>query len=101
MSDFLQVLTLPLMPAAGNFVGGLIAEVLTISRHRLGLALHAAAGIVLAVVTVELMPRALEGEAVWAIVVAFIAGGDFFVLVDSLLDVAAARRGEAKEDGHG
>lgn len=93
MSEFSQVLALALIPAAGNLAGGLIAEVVTISRHRLGLALHGAAGIILAVVAVELMPRALEGEPPWAVVVAFILGGSFFVLVDSLVDVAAARRG--------
>ncbi|HSL43673.1 MAG TPA: hypothetical protein VK897_09595 [Anaerolineales bacterium] len=91
MSEFLQVLALALMPAAGNFVGGLFTEAARISRHRLGLALHAAAGIVLAVMAVELMPRALAGEPAWAVVAAFVAGGGFFVLVDSLLDVAAER----------
>lgn len=101
MGEFLQVLALALMPAAGNFAGGLIAEAVKISRHRLSLALHAAAGIVLAVVAVELMPRALEGEPAWAVVAAFTFGGGFFVLVDSLINVAAARRGEAGENSGG
>jgi ZIP family zinc transporter len=96
MTEFLQVIILALLPAAGNFAGGLIAEVLPISRHRLTLALHAAAGIVMAVVSVELIPRALEGEPAWTIVAAFLLGGGFFVLVDSLIDVAAARGGELR-----
>jgi ZIP family zinc transporter len=98
VNNFLQVMVLALLPAVGNFVGGLIAEVAVISRHRLGIALHAAAGIILAVVAVELMPRALNGEPAWAVVAAFVAGGGFFVLIDSLIDIAAARRGES---GHG
>lgn len=101
MSEFVQVLALALLPAAGNFAGGLIAEAVTISRNRLSLALHAAAGIVLAVVAVELMPRALEGEPAWAVVAAFVVGGGFFVLVDSLIDVATTRRGEAKDGSTG
>ena len=75
MSEFLQVIVLAPMPAVGNFVGGLVAEVIVISRHRLGIALHAAAGIVLAVIAVELMPRALNGEPTWVTVAAFVAGG--------------------------
>lgn len=95
MSEFIQVIALAMLPAAGNFIGGLIAEAITVSRHRLSVALHAAAGIVLAVVAVELMPRVLEGEPAWAIVTAFVFGGCFFILVDGLIDVAAARRGES------
>lgn len=49
MTEFLQAVALALMPAAGNFIGVLIAETIVVSRHRLGLALHAAAGIILAV----------------------------------------------------
>ena len=82
MSEFLQVIVLALMPAVDNFVGGLVAEVIVISRHRLGIALHAAAGIVLAVIAVELMPRTLDGELAWAIVAAFVGDGGFLVLVD-------------------
>lgn len=74
MSEFLQVIVLALMPAVDNFVGGLVAGVIVISRHRLGIALHAAAGIVLAVIAVELMPRALNGEPTWVTVAAFVAG---------------------------
>ena len=44
----------------------------------LNLALHAAAGIVIAVVAVELMPRAIEADPAWLIVL----GGGFYVAVD-------------------
>lgn len=89
MSEFLQVIVLALMPAVGNFVGGLVAEVIVISRHRLGIALHAAAGIVLAVIAVELMPRALDREPVWVIVAAFVGGSGFLVLVGRKLLIIA------------
>ena len=57
MTDYLYVLALALMPAFGNFAGGVVAELIPTSRRMLNCALHAAAGIVTAVVAVELMPR--------------------------------------------
>lgn len=53
MYDFIIVLAIAAMPALGNFAGGLLAEAVPVSRNTLSLALHAAAGIVLAVVGVE------------------------------------------------
>ena len=44
MSDFLTVLLLAGLPAAANFGGGLLAEVVPESDFVLSLALHAAAG---------------------------------------------------------
>ncbi|WP_447978016.1 hypothetical protein [Candidatus Nitrospira bockiana] len=56
MSEFLRVLALAALPALGNFAGGLLAERYAISERALSLALHGAAGVVMAVVAVELMP---------------------------------------------
>lgn len=56
MNDFLTVIGLALLPALGNFAGGIIAEAFQPSRRNLNRALHAAAGIVIAIVAVELMP---------------------------------------------
>ena len=62
MEEYFIVLSLVLLPAGGNFLGGLLAEFINVSQRVLSLALHAAAGIVLAVVGVELMPRVLEAN---------------------------------------
>ncbi len=62
MSDFLLVLGFAALPAAGNIAGGLIAEIFDVSDRALSLALHLAAGIVLAVVGLELIPQALDGN---------------------------------------
>jgi len=59
-------------------VGGLTAEAVPVSERTLGLALHAAARIVLAVVGVELMPRVLSVEPAWLVILALMAGGIFF-----------------------
>jgi zinc transporter, ZIP family len=82
LSDFLIVLAFAALPALGNFAGGLLAEFVPVSRLALNLALYSAAGVVVAVVAVELIPRALEAEPAWAIVLAFVLGGVFYTAVD-------------------
>lgn len=82
MNEFLTVIALASLPAIGNFAGGLLAEGIDVSRRSLSLALHAAAGILMAVVGVELMPQALQAQPSWIVVLAFAAGGGFYILVD-------------------
>ena len=76
MSDYLYVLTLALLPAFGNFGrhcrGSRSGNTADASR-----ALHVAAGIIVAVVAVELLPEALAGAAPWLVVLGFCAGGAF------------------------
>ena len=84
--DFLQVLGLALLPALGNFVGGVVAELVPTSRRTLSRALHVAAGIVVAVVAVELMPEALEGAAPWLVVLGFCLGGASFIALDAAIE---------------
>ncbi len=80
------VLLISLLPGAGNFAGGMIAEFTKSSPRLLNWALHAASGIVIAIVAVELIPearRALEDS--W-IAVAFSAGGFSYLLLQSLTE---------------
>lgn len=60
--ELLQPLAVALIPAAGSFLGGLAAEVRHVSDRMLSKAFHAAAGIVLAVVGIELEPDAIESS---------------------------------------
>src|SRR5690606_8166890 len=55
------------------------------SKRWLNWALHAAAGIVIAIVAVELIPEALGLLAGWWIAAAFAAGGLAYVLIEWLL----------------
>ncbi|MEO1103621.1 MAG: peptidoglycan-binding protein [Pseudomonadota bacterium] len=80
-----MVLALALLPGAGNFIGGAIAEVVETSPERLNQALHAAAGIVLAIVAVELLPDAYEALSGWWIALAFALGGITFVALEALV----------------
>ncbi|MBA1158862.1 ZIP family metal transporter [Microvirga mediterraneensis] len=84
--DVLRVLALALLPAAGNFAGGVLAELIPTSRRTLSRALHVAAGIIVAVVGVELMPEALEGAAPWLMVLGFCLGGTAFILLDAAME---------------
>lgn len=74
MSDFVFVLTLALLPVGGNLVGTLLAESVRTPRWIVGAALHAAAGIAIAVVSIDLMPRILPSTPTWVLISAFLAG---------------------------
>ena len=93
MERYLLALALAALPAAANFAGGVLAEVVDVSRRRLSLVLHLAAGIVLGVVAVELVPEALEVDPAWLPIAAFVAGGLFYLLVDNVVDRLSARAG--------
>lgn len=94
MDEFLKVLLLAALPATGNFLGGLLSEMLNVSRRMLSLSLHLAAGIVLGVIGIELMPRALsDGNQPWIVLLMFVLGGVFFVLVDKGIGIVRARTG--------
>lgn len=99
MSGYVSVLLLTLMPALGNFAGGLLADRIRVSPRTLSLALHVAAGIVFAVVGVELMPQALAGGRAWLVTLLFVAGGAFAVLVDTVMESVRlrSRTGSATE----
>lgn len=86
MDDYLKALLFALAPAVGNFGGGLVAESLDVSKRVLSFALHAAAGVVLAVVAVELIPQTLEVEPPWLPILAFVVGGLFFMGADRVIE---------------
>lgn len=85
MDQFAAVLLLSLLPAAGYVIGGLIAELFTVSGRTISFALHVTTGGIMSVISVELMPYLQRAELPWAFILAFVAGGIFFVLVDNTL----------------
>lgn len=93
MNEFYILLVFSLLPALGTFVGGAVAEIFTISRNTYSLALHAAAGIILAVISVVLLPEALKTSSPTIIVLAFISGGIFFIIIDNLINFIQGRSG--------
>ncbi len=93
MRAYLVALGFALLPALGNFFGGVLAEIFTVREQLLSYALHAAAGVVLAVVGLELMPQALATDAPWLPILALVLGGGFFLLADHAMGVVSARFG--------
>lgn len=85
VTDLLPVLLLALFPAAGNFLGGIAAELLRTTRQRLSIALHLAAGILFGVISIELAPRVFEGAPAWLAGAGFLAGGLFYILLESII----------------
>lgn len=85
--ELVSLAWLALLPAGGMLCGALIAEWLHVSWRAMGAVLHAAAGVAIAVVSVELMPRILQDIATSLLVMAFAAGAAVSVLV-----VLAVRR---------
>ena len=99
MDDYLKALLFAALPALGNFGGGLLAEKFNVSQRTLSLALHLAAGIILGVVAVELMPEALKAKPPWPILLCFVAGGGFSLVIDRLTDYISARMGKGAAKG--
>lgn len=95
MPPLLQVILISLLPGLGNFAGGLLAEFWGSSPRLLNWALHAASGIVIAIVAVELIPSALSTlGGVW-LAAMFGAGGLAYVLLQIAVErVQAPAAGE-------
>lgn len=96
LEGFALVLALAALPAAGNFLGGLAAEMFDVSERTLSLALHLAAGIVLAVVGLELMPEALTADPPWVPIAAFVAGGATFIGLERAIGYVQTRTGASE-----
>ena len=95
MSDFLQMVMLASLPALGSIVGGVVAEVTRVPHRRLSQALHAAAGIVIAVTAVAIMPAVLGVVGGTKVALAFLLGGCFYLSLDLIAARAADASGPA------
>jgi len=74
MIELASVLALALLPPAGSLVGSFLAENLRTPKWIVGAGLHAATGVAIAVVSIELMPRILPSTPKWIIGAAFFIG---------------------------
>lgn len=96
MNELFLILLFSLLPALGTFGGGIAAEYININRKNLSLALHVAAGVILALISVELIPQALKASTPWIVILAFVTGGLFFVTIDQLIDFVQGQLGGKK-----
>ena len=86
MPEFLSVLAVALLPVAGNIAGTIVAELARTPRWVIGAALHAAAGVAVALVSVDLMPRILATTPAWLLILLFAVGAAFSVLMASAVN---------------
>lgn len=94
LTNFSALLKLASLPVAGNILGALAAEFIALTKRKLSLALHASAGVLLAVVAVELMPKALQQAPPWLVIASFVAGGAVFISLDHFLENLRTRTGK-------
>jgi ZIP family zinc transporter len=96
VDDYLLVLAISLLPAGGNIAGGFLAENVRTPPWVIGAALHAAVGVAIAVVSVDLMPRIIDATPVWLIATTFFCGAAFsFLLAYGLRAWMGAKRNQS------
>jgi ZIP family zinc transporter len=97
MYSIWYVLGLAALPAVGSFAGGMVAELMGSPKGTLNKSLHAASGIVIAVVAVELMAEAVSKISGWAIGVAFGLGSIAYVGIEAAINKFVESRGKKKD----
>jgi zinc transporter, ZIP family len=96
MRELLNLLWVALLPVAGNLLGTLAAELLRPPHWVVGAALHAAGGVAIALVSVELMPRVIDTTPAWLITMLFALGASLSVGLYHLLRAMQGERTPAR-----
>lgn len=84
MNQTSNLVIVSLLPALGIIIGSLLAESMRTPRWLIGAALHATAGVAIALVSIDLMPRILPDTPSWLIVCCFLAGASLSILIAHL-----------------
>lgn len=79
-----EVLLFATLPTIGIVIGSLIAEGVRTPKWLVGASLHATAGIAIALVSINVMPRVLGTTPMWLIVIGFLTGACVSVLIASI-----------------
>lgn len=85
--DFLKVFLYACLPAAGNLAGAMLAELTRPPRWVTGAALHGAAGIAIAIIGFELLPRSMDALPRPVLTGVILAGGLVAYLLSRLVTV--------------
>ncbi len=78
-----DVLAFATLPAIGIIIGSLLAESIRTPKWLIGASLHATAGIAIALVSIDLMPRMLGTTPMWLIIAAFLVGASVSIVIAS------------------
>lgn len=89
----IEVLLFCLLPAFGIVAGCLLAESMHTPKWLIGAALHSTAGVAIALVSVDLMPRMLGLSSIPQIIAGFLAGALVSVLIARLWGTFRFRAG--------
>lgn len=76
-----ELLGFALLPPLGVLVGALLAESVRTAKWVVGASLHATAGVAIALVSIDIMPRLLGATAMWLIIPAFLVGACISLLL--------------------
>ena len=76
-----ELLGFALLPPFGVLVGSLLAECVRTPKWVVGASLHATAGVAIALVSIDIMPRILGATAMWLTVIAFLIGACISLLL--------------------
>ena len=74
MGNLLILIAYALLPAIGNLIGNLIAEMVRPPGWLIGTALHGSAGIAIALIAFDMLPQIRESVPMWGIIIAFLLG---------------------------
>lgn len=85
MPELFNVALLALLPPTGTFVGGLFAEWAPATDEWLSRGLHAAAGVVIAVIAFEVFPDAVDAAPKWVLGLAALGGGVLYLLAQQTI----------------
>lgn len=93
--DFVKVFLYACLPAAGNLTGAVMAELTRPPRWLIGAALHGAAGIAIAVIGFELLPRSMDALARPVLTACVLAGGLLAYLLSRAVKAVEGEGGRA------
>ena len=80
-----EVLLFASLPAVGVIIGSLLAESIRTPKWLVGASLHATAGVAIALVSVNIMPRILGNTPTGLIVISFLVGAGISLLIAGFL----------------
>jgi zinc transporter, ZIP family len=100
MEPYGEVIAFAALPAVTSLAAGILAERVRTSKRLISLALHLAAGAIMALIGIELMPRVLNVEPAWKTVAAFVAGGIAYLVLHEILARIRERAGKTGDGKH-
>ena len=77
----LELLVFAMLPPLGVLIGSLLAESIRTPKWAIGASLHATAGVAIALVSIDIMPRLLSGSTISLIILAFLVGAGISLLL--------------------